>query len=170
MPLRLLSSNYKNVKMNKNLSNSSKSVCTLSRTYLIIGALLAGFAVILGAFGAHGLKSVLSVQQLGTFEIGVRYQMYHGLALLMLPALANYIEGNWANRVAFCFVVGCVLFSGSLYALAVTSVKWFGPITPLGGTFFIIGWGILAFALATNVSGQSNKQENANKNQGNRNV
>lgn len=116
------------------------------RFYLIIGAAFAGLAVILGAFAAHGLKGVVSPASLATFEIGVRYQMYHALALLLLPALLRYTDSVWLTRSAMCFVVGCLLFSGSLYALALTGVKWFGPITPLGGLFFIFGWSALVVA------------------------
>lgn len=120
---------------------------SFSRFYLVIGAALAALAVILGAFGAHGLKQVLSAESLTTFETGVRYQMYHSLAILALPALMMYSHAQWLNRVALCFILGCLMFSGSLYALAMTGVKWFGPITPLGGVFFIAGWGILVVAL-----------------------
>lgn len=127
------------------MKNEHIGLGTVAKSYLITGALLAGLAVVLGAFGAHGLKSLLTSQQLNTFEIGVRYQMYHALALLLLPALS--ITSTWANRVAFCFVVGTVLFSGSLYALSVSGVKWFGPITPVGGMFFIVGWGLLVMGL-----------------------
>ena len=123
------------------------SVPPINQWFLVCGALLAGFSVVLGAFGAHGLKQVLSPNSLITFEIAVRYQMYHGLALLLLPELESYVTGKWLNRVAICFIIGCVLFSASLYALAVTGIKWFGPITPIGGMFFIIGWGLLVVGL-----------------------
>ncbi len=84
--------------------------------------------------------------------------MYHALALLILPALSGVVSSTWANRVAFCFVTGAnrvafcfvtgtVLFSGSLYALGISGIKWFGPITPLGGMFFIIGWVLLVIGL-----------------------
>ena len=119
---------------------------TVAKPYLITGALLAGLSVVLGAFGAHGLKSVLTAQQLNTFEIGVRYQMYHALALLILPALSGVVSSTWANRVAFCFVTGTVLFSGSLYALGISSIKWFGIITPFGGIALIVAW--LSFFIA----------------------
>lgn len=115
----------------------------LSKRWLIFGALFAGSAVILGAFAAHGLKSVLSLSQLTTFETAVRYQMYHGLALLLLPALRPYLAVTWLHRVALLFTCGCVLFSGSLYLLVLTGATWFGPITPLGGLLFIIGWALL---------------------------
>ncbi|APE05555.1 MAG: DUF423 domain-containing protein [Alteromonas sp.] len=142
--------------VNESTCEDTKSI---AKVYLVIGALAAGLAVILGAFAAHGLKAVLSAQQLATFEIGVRYQMYHGLALLCLPALSTVIVSKWANRVGFCFTVGCVLFSGSLYALAITGIKWLGPITPLGGTFFIVGWTLLTVALVRSKASK-NAQEN----------
>ena len=136
---------------------------TVAKPYLITGALLAGLSVVLGAFGAHGLKSVLTAQQLNTFEIGVRYQMYHALALLILPALSGVVSSTWANRVAFCFVTGTVLFSGSLYALGISSIKWFGPITPLGGMFFIIGWVSLVIGLIKGHDLNKQQKEEQNK-------
>lgn len=136
---------------------------TVAKSYLIIGALLAGLSVVLGAFGAHGLKSVLTAQQLNTFEIGVRYQMYHALALLLLPALSGVVSSTWANWVAFCFVTGTVLFSGSLYALGISSIKWFGPITPLGGMFFIIGWVSLVIGLIKGHDLNKQQKEEQNK-------
>ena len=127
--------------------SSPTAATAVARIYIITGAIMAGLAVVLGAFAAHGLKTILSPSELATFETGVRYQMYHGLALLCLPGLAALITAKWANRVARCFVIGCVLFSGSLYLLATAGVKWFGPITPLGGVFFIVGWILLIVAL-----------------------
>ena len=124
-----------------------KADTTVAKVYVIIGAAAAGLAVVLGAFAAHGLKAILSPSELITFETGVRYQMYHGIALLCLPGLTALLSVKWANRVARCFVTGCVLFSGSLYVLATTGIKWFGPITPLGGVFFIVGWILLIVGL-----------------------
>lgn len=121
----------------------SESNVTRSRALarlIVFGALFCGSAVMLGAFGAHALKTVLSPSQLLTFETGVRYQMYHGLALLILPSLTSYLPDAWIKRAGICFVLGCLLFSGSLYALIGTGATWFGPITPLGGLLFIAGW------------------------------
>ena len=145
------------------MKNEKLGLATVAKPYLIAGALLAGLSVILGAFGAHGLKSVLTAQQLNTFEIGVRYQMYHALALLFLPALSGVVSSTWANRVAFCFVTGTVLFSGSLYALGISSIKWFGPITPLGGMFFIIGWVLLVIGLIKGHDLNKQQKEEQNK-------
>ncbi|MBJ2128833.1 DUF423 domain-containing protein [Alteromonas sp. IB21] len=147
------------------MKNENIGLATIAKPYLIIGALLAGLAVVLGAFGAHGLKSLLTSQQLNTFEIGVRYQMYHALALLLLPALS--ITSTWGNRVAFCFVIGTVLFSGSLYALSISGIKWFGPITPLGGLFFIVGWGLLVIGL---IKGHKSVKQQASQKPGASNV
>ncbi|MHC6645474.1 DUF423 domain-containing protein [Alteromonas sp. HB246098] len=143
------------------MSNEKLRLASLAKPYLVIGAALAGLAVVLGAFGAHGLKSVLSTQQLNTFEIGVRYQMYHSIALLLLPALSAYVSSKWVNRAAFCFVTGTVLFSGSLYALAISGIKWFGPVTPLGGLFFIAGWTLLMIGLLV---GRSKENERVQQN------
>ena len=128
--------------VDQNLSNKQG----LNKLWLCTGILLAATAVMLGAFGAHGLKAILAPSALTTFEIGVRYQMYHGLAIVALPALSAYGSPKWLNAVAALFVVGCALFSGSLYLLAITGIKWFGPVTPIGGLCFIIAWGLFIFA------------------------
>lgn len=120
---------------------------SLNKNWLLLGALLAGSAVILGAFAAHGLKAILTTGQLATFETAVRYQMYHGLALLLLPALSGYVEPKWLNRIALLFCCGCLLFCASLYLLVLTGAKLFGPITPLGGVLFIAGWALLVVGL-----------------------
>ncbi|WP_421134277.1 DUF423 domain-containing protein [Alteromonas sp. A079] len=122
------------------MSNNNVKLSRGAGSFIILGALFCGSAVVLGAFGAHALKSVFTMSQLSTFEVGVRYQMYHGLALLVLPSLTTYLPRTWLQRAGICFVVGCLLFSGSLYALVATGITWFGPITPIGGGFFIIGW------------------------------
>jgi len=108
------------------------------KIYLMLGGLFAAFSVILGAFAAHGLKSKISEQAIVTFQTGVTYQMYHALALILFALVAKQgVPLNWGSGF---LVAGILLFSGSLYALALTGVKWFGPITPLGGLCFIIGW------------------------------
>ena len=119
----------------------------MDRTLFALGALLAGLAVAAGAFGAHGLRDRLPPDMLAIFETAVRYQMYHALALLVVGSLA----GQWpAGAVAgWCFVVGIAVFSGSLYVLSLTGVRWLGAITPLGGVAFLVGWAWLAWAAAT---------------------
>ncbi len=118
------------------------------KTLTIIGAVSALLSVILGAFASHGLKAVLDAQAISVFETGVRYQMYHALAILLLPAMSNHARYPWLRRAGWFFVAGTVLFSGSLYALTLTSLSVFGPVTPLGGVCFMLGWGCLITALA----------------------
>ncbi len=113
------------------------------QTVVVVAAFSALTAVMLGAFGAHGLKSILSVSELNTFDTAVRYQMYHGLAMLVLPALTNVVAKPWLRRASIAFGVGIVLFSGSLYLLVFTGYKWFGPVTPMGGVAFMVGWVLL---------------------------
>jgi uncharacterized membrane protein YgdD (TMEM256/DUF423 family) len=119
----------------------------MHRTFLLIGALSGVVGVALGAFGAHGLRSRLSPEMLAVFETGVRYHMYHALAIIGVASIAE----RWqASRLVLAsgwlFLAGIVLFSGSLYLLATTGVRTLGAITPLGGVAFLLGWGFLAWA------------------------
>lgn len=120
----------------------------MSKLFLILGALSGAVAVMLGAFGAHGLKGKLSDKLFNAFETGVEYQMYHALALLGVGVLLYLYPAvtalKWSGGL---FLAGTLFFSGSLYALALTQVKFFGPITPLGGVAFILGWLVLAYAI-----------------------
>jgi uncharacterized membrane protein YgdD (TMEM256/DUF423 family) len=123
------------------------------KLFLIIGTLLAGLAVALGAFGAHGLKKLVDADTVSIYQTGVQYQMYHALALIALGILAQRIENSMINYAGFFFIAGIVCFSGSLYLLssframnkAVPGFVY--PITPLGGILFILGWLLLLFAL-----------------------
>jgi len=123
------------------------------RTYIIItqGAILVSLAVIIGAFGAHGLKPHLTAYQLDIFETGNRYHFYHGLGVLALAPLANYLSANKLKITVTLLILGVLLFSGSLYLLAtrellgITNWKFLGPLTPIGGVFFIIGWSYLGW-------------------------
>lgn len=107
---------------------------------------LAGFngmiAVAAGAFAAHGLRAKLNADALAIFETAARYHIYHALALVALAALALHSNSRWMTASAWCFQCGIILFSGSLYAMALSKMqwKWLGPITPFGGLFFILGW------------------------------
>jgi len=105
-----------------------------------LGAGLMFLAVALGAFGAHALKARLSPDMLAIFETGVRYQVYHALALLLLAAL------HGPSKAAWCFTAGIALFSGSLYLLALTGVRKWGAVTPIGGILFLAGWLIILFS------------------------
>ena len=115
---------------------------TFGRRIIVAGALLAGLAVTLGAFAAHGLKQVLDSYYLGTFETAVRYQMYHASALLFVGVLAivSKFSARWLRLAAVAFILGIGLFSGSLYLLALSGIRWLGAITPIGGLAFILGW------------------------------
>ena len=106
-----------------------------------VACILCGLAVALGAFGAHGLKERLTPEMLAIFEVGVRYQFYHGLALLALTLAPGRLWGSpWAGRAGLAWIVGIAVFSGSLYLLSITGIKWLGAITPIGGVAFILGW------------------------------
>ena len=118
------------------------------RIFLAIAAILAGLAVAAGAFASHALKERLSDRALEIFETASRYQMYHALALLLVAVLLAQMAmpSSLLNTAGYAFLVGIVLFSGSLYALSLSGVKWLGAITPLGGVAFLIGWGCVAAA------------------------
>jgi uncharacterized membrane protein YgdD (TMEM256/DUF423 family) len=118
------------------------------RRALALGAAFAMLAVMIGAFAAHGLKSILGGYQLGLFETAARYQMYHALALMIvgLVSLQNRFSERLLKLAALAFSVGILLFSGSLYLLALSGIRWLGAITPLGGTAFLAGWLLLIIA------------------------
>jgi uncharacterized membrane protein YgdD (TMEM256/DUF423 family) len=121
----------------------------MDRWLVAAGSLLGGSGVALGAFAAHALRARLSAERLVTFETGVRYQMYHALALLALAwAVANWPERGLAPA-GWLMVAGTVLFSGSLYLLAVTGTRWIGLVTPAGGVLMIAGWGVAAWRTLT---------------------
>jgi uncharacterized membrane protein YgdD (TMEM256/DUF423 family) len=119
---------------------------SMDRIFVIIGALSALIGVAAGAFGAHGLKSRIGAEMLAVFEVGVRYQMYHALALIA----AAWMQSKWPSALVttggWLFVIGTVLFSGSLYLMSISGTRWLGAITPLGGLSFLAGWICLAWA------------------------
>lgn len=123
----------------------------VQRRILAAGALLAGLAVALGAFGAHALRDALGSRQLGWWQTGVEYQMGHALALLALAALPIHRPG-WP---ALLLGVGAAVFSGSLYVMALTQLRWLGAVTPLGGAGMIAGWLLLAWQALSNVEEHS---------------
>ena len=118
-----------------------------ARRFVALGAALSGIAVAAGAFGAHALRARLSPGDVAVFETGARYQMYHGLALIAVAWVADRWPGPLASAAGWCFLLGIMLFSGSLYALALTGVRGLGAITPLGGVAFLAGWGCLVLAV-----------------------
>ena len=120
----------------------------MTRIFLGVGAILGGLSVAAGAFGAHALRQKLSERAIEIFQTGVHYQMYHALALLLVALLLSRAEVAQSTLVAagFSFIIGVAIFSGSLYALSLTNIKWLGAITPVGGVAFMVGWGCLAIA------------------------
>lgn len=116
--------------------------------FIFLGAILALLSVMLGAFGAHGLKQHIAPHLMEVYQTGVQYHMLHALGLILLGIVVE-IQGarrlySWAGN---CMLVGIVLFSGSLYLLAITGIRWLGAITPLGGILFLLAWAL--FALGT---------------------
>ena len=118
----------------------------MDRTFIFIGALLGFVGVALGAFGAHFLKARLSTDMLAVFETGVRYHLIHAVALLATAALADRVGERLLAAAGWLFTSGIVLFSGSLYVLALTGITTFGAVTPLGGVAFLAGWACLLIA------------------------
>ena len=119
----------------------------MEKTFLGLASVLAGLAVALGAFGAHALEERLTPQLLQTFGIGVRYHFYHALGLIaVVYAVGRWPGSNLPVVAGWLFVAGIVIFSGSLYLLALTGVRWLGAITPIGGVAFLVGWACLALA------------------------
>ena len=125
----------------------------MQKLFLIIGAILAGLAVALGAFGAHGLKKIADAETVAIYQTGVQYQMYHALALLLVGAMIDRLSQGTAGYAGFLFMGGIVLFSGSLYFIS--SLKAMnkvvptaiGIMTPIGGMLFIAGWLLLLIAI-----------------------
>jgi uncharacterized membrane protein YgdD (TMEM256/DUF423 family) len=118
----------------------------MERGFAVLASLSALVAVGLGAFAAHGLKGRLSPEMFGVFETGVRYQMYHALALFAVAWAAGRWPGTAVMAAGWLFVAGTVVFSGSLYALSGSGARWLGAVTPLGGLAFLLGWLALAWA------------------------
>lgn len=121
----------------------------MTRIFLLIAAVLGFFGVALGAFGAHGLEAVLTATgRADTFETANRYHMYHTLALLAVAWLATLVKPanlRWIKAAGGFFVAGTLIFSGSLYLLAVTNMGWLGAVAPIGGTALIIAWALLGW-------------------------
>jgi uncharacterized membrane protein YgdD (TMEM256/DUF423 family) len=112
----------------------------VDRLFFALGSASALVAVGAGAFGAHGLRARLAPDLLAVFETAARYQMYHAFALMAVAWALIRWPGPWPARAGWLFLVGTVLFSGSLYALALSGIRWLGAITPLGGAAFLAGW------------------------------
>ena len=125
----------------------------MAKIFLILGSLLGGLGVALGAFGAHGLKKIVSAESVATFQTGVQYQMYHAFALLIVGLLAERMTNSFFHYSGFLFLVGIVFFSGSLFlAVSLEAMHKMVPlfvrlITPVGGLFFIAGWILLLLGI-----------------------
>lgn len=111
-----------------------------SNHWMWLGALICGIAVALGAFGAHGLREKLEPRMLEIFQTGVHYQMIHGLALLAYGLWCRSLSAADSSWIGYSFLGGILIFSGSLYILSLTGIRWLGAITPIGGVGFLVGW------------------------------
>lgn len=118
----------------------------MARLWLGLAAISGFLAVALGAFGAHALKTRLTPEMLAVWRTGVEYQFYHALALLLLGVLVRQAPSGTLDLAGACFAAGIVLFSGSLYALALSDLRILGAITPFGGLLFLAGWLLLGYA------------------------
>lgn len=119
----------------------------MDRAFFMMGAILAGFGVAAGAFGAHALRARLTAEMLSVFETGVRYHLIHALALLAVAWAATRWPGPATSAAGWLFLVGILLFSGSLYGLSLSGIRALGAVTPVGGAAFITGWLVLAWAV-----------------------
>ena len=119
----------------------------MDKVFFTAGSLLGFLGVALGAFGAHALRSRLDADMLATFEVGVRYQMYHALALLAVGWACTRWPGALVTASGWLFVAGTIVFSGSLYALSLSGMRWLGAIAPIGGLALLAGWLCLVWAV-----------------------
>lgn len=118
----------------------------MTRLFLSSGAIFGLLGVAAGAFGAHVLRDRLTPDDLQIFETAVRYQMYHALALLAVGILGSRLPSSSVSAAGWCFLVGIIIFSGSLYLLVFTGARWWGAVTPIGGVSFLTGWVFLLWA------------------------
>lgn len=118
----------------------------MAKTFWVLGCLFGLLGVAAGAFGAHALRARLPADLLAVFETGARYQMYHALALLAAAWAVERWPSGAAVAAGWAFVAGTVVFSGSLYVLALSGARWLGAVTPLGGVALLAGWALLAWA------------------------
>ena len=123
----------------------------MTQIFLTVAAIFGGLSVAAGAFGAHALRETVSERMLEIFDTGARYQMYHALALLLVALRISRLENTPTALLAsgWLFIIGVVIFSGSLYALSLTGIKYLGAVAPLGGTALIAGWVALAITAVT---------------------
>ena len=115
------------------------------KNLIVAGSIIAALSVLFGAIGAHGLKTLLSLEYLAIFETAVRYQMYHALGLLLIGISGFHLPDNLIYLPSYFLIFGTVIFSGTLITLVLTDLKWLGAITPIGGLCLIIGWLLFAY-------------------------
>jgi uncharacterized membrane protein YgdD (TMEM256/DUF423 family) len=120
-------------------------VNALSRRLIAIGCIVAGVGVAAGAFGAHMLKTILEPPMLAAYDTATRYQLYHAFGMVLVGMAIRVYDDRRLAIAGWLFAIGMLLFCGSLYGIALAGLKWLGPITPLGGLTFIIGWGLLGW-------------------------
>ncbi|ALG66759.1 DUF423 domain-containing protein [Beggiatoa leptomitoformis] len=119
----------------------------MGKSFVILGSLNAFLAVSLGAFGAHGLKPVMSAEMFAVYQTGVNYHLFHALGLLIISVLVQlWTSSRWVVMAGWFLLAGIILFSGSLYVLSLTGVHYFGVVTPIGGSAFLVGWLLLLWA------------------------
>ena len=120
----------------------------MEKIFFVLGCIAVGVGVAAGAFAAHGLSGRISPESMTTFQTGVRYQLVHGLALLAVAWAAGRWPGAGVASAGWFFLAGMVVFSGSLYLLALGAPRWLGAVTPVGGLSFLVGWAVLAWRVA----------------------
>lgn len=125
----------------------------MAKIFLIIGSTLGGLSVAIGAFGAHALKDILEANdRMQTFETGVKYQFYHALALVLLGLLMQKFDHKMFLWSGYGFIIGTILFSGSLYILSLSGIGKWGAITPLGGVAYLVGWIMIVIGISKSVN------------------
>jgi uncharacterized membrane protein YgdD (TMEM256/DUF423 family) len=124
----------------------------MAKLFLILGGINAALVVMLGAFGAHGLKTKLTAEMLAVYQTGVHYHLFHALGLLAVGLVASQIADSvWLKWSGWLMLLGIILFSGSLYVLSVSGLRWLGIITPFGGVAFIAAWIVFVIAMAKSI-------------------
>ncbi len=122
----------------------------MRKGFLLLAALSGFISVAFGAFGAHGLKQIATPEMIAIFKLGVEYQFYHTFALIAVSFAGHWITSRLLDWAGYLFIAGIVFFSGSLYLYALIGAKWTGPITPIGGFCFLVGWLLVALAVWRN--------------------
>ncbi|MCG9739942.1 DUF423 domain-containing protein [Shewanella insulae] len=122
----------------------------MRKGFLLLAALSGFLAVALGAFGAHGLKQVTTPEMIDIFNLGVEYQFYHTFALIAVAFSGHWLKSRLIDWAGYLFLLGMVMFSGSLYLYVLVGSKWTGPVTPMGGVCFLVGWLFIAVAVWRN--------------------